>query len=344
MTDAHHPNPSAPGPGDGELMAAYLSGDLDDATAAVLERRLPDEPELARLLDDTARVLVALRGVDEVAAPPGAGERLRLRLAAEAAEPRAAAAVSEPADGGGEPVAVAALSSRRRAVPWAAVAGVAAGLAAFALVGGGLVQGFGDRGTMPAEDSATDTDVAMEESAGDSGVALEEHGGGAGESAGDSAQRSSASADGAREPAAAPFGDQQLSAPPPTGRAPLVVDAEIALAGPNEVRARYTAAPEATSLLGEPLPAAVERAAVYRGQVAAAEAFRSGVHPGDCLDDVGEGSPLLPARVESATFAGQPALVYLLVRANPDAAALDRVEAWVVEPEGCVTRLALDVT
>jgi hypothetical protein len=71
---------------DGELLSAWLSGDLDADRAENLERRLAAEPELAARLDLVHHTIVALRDLDTVEPPPGMSERLRERLAAERAQ------------------------------------------------------------------------------------------------------------------------------------------------------------------------------------------------------------------------------------------------------------------
>jgi hypothetical protein len=49
----------------------------------------------------------------------------------------------------------------------------------------------------------------------------------------------------------------------------------------------------------------------------------------------------VPVRVEAVVYEGAPALAYVLVTAADGGEALDRVEAWIVEPATCATRLYL---
>lgn len=322
MTDRLPPRGSAPpDPSDGEVLSAYLSGDLDEAAAAALEERLAGDPELTRRLDGTARVLAALRGVDEVDLPPDAGRRLRDRLAA-----------------GPDPVGdatVRPLDVRRRR-PWKAVAGVAAGLAALALVGGGLLQGLGTRGVEMARDDSTAGEQAEERAVPEAMEAP---------AAGDAAEDEDGEVFTGRdrlddEEAAVP---PAPAAPPSPADGPVILDEEAALPGAAAVRARYRDLAEVTGLLGEPVSAAGDRAAAYRAAVAEASAFRSGARPGDCLAQTGHGNPVIPVRVESVVHEGRPALAYVLVSADDDSPTLDRAEAWIVDVSGCAPRLVLDV-
>lgn len=339
-----------------EVLSAYLAGELDADAVADLEARLADDRDLARRLDATARVLAVLRGIDEVEPPAGAGERLRRRLADEAG-PRVAPAGQGTGDDAAEdaaPAPVTTLASRRR-VPWQAVAGIAAGLAAVALVGGGLLQGFGGGTEQAADDSAdmateaaepdvrTFADSADEQAAGsadEDAAALAEE-----ESAGDEGREgasappvpSTGEADG-REDADGRAGLE--SSPQPTIR-----DERVVLAGAEDVRARYADRPLPSGLLGESLPVAEERAADARAAVAAAPPFRSGDTPGACLDEVAIGAhPSVPVLVESAVVDAGPAVVFLVVGATPDSAVLDRVEAQVLTLPGCVPVLSVDLT
>lgn len=343
---------------DDEVLSAYLAGELDADAVADLEARLADDRDLARRLDATARVLAVLRGVDEVEPPAGAGERLRRRLADEAG-PRAALAGEDAGDDASKdaaPAPVTTLASRRR-VPWQAVAGIAAGLAAFALVGGGLLQGFGGGADEAADDSAemateaaepdvrTFADSAEEEQAAGSGdedaTARTEEDSADDQGRGGTAAAPPAPATGeadGREDADAHAGLE--SSPRPTIR-----DERVALSGAEDVRARYAGHPIPSGLLGESLRVAEERAASARAAVAAAPPFRSGDMPGACLDEVAIGAhPSVPVLVESAVVDGAPAVVFVVVGAAPDSAVLDRVEAQVLTLPGCVPVLSVDLT
>ncbi|MDQ3974421.1 MAG: hypothetical protein M3276_08845, partial [Actinomycetota bacterium] len=99
-------------------------------------------------------------------------------------------------------------------------------------------------------------------------------------------------------------------------------------------------------LLGTPRAEAEGLGRSAREALRTAAPLRSGSHPAACLDTVtaGASGPLVVARVESVRYRGAPALAYVLVGASPGADALDRVEAWIVDPRSCSTRLfqALD--
>lgn len=325
MTDDRTPpeRTPPPDPADGEVLSAYLAGDLDETAATALEERLAGDADLARRLDATADVLMALRAVDEVALPADAGRRLRERLGT------APAAAGDAAGDTTADATVTSLESRRR-VPWSAVGGVAAGLVAVALVGGGLLQGFG--------------------TGGDSGLESAESGQGGDEHTALESTEDSASSEADTEE----FGgrdrafDEDASAPAPSAAlpagGPVLLDEEVALSGTGDVQARYEGLPEVTGLLGEPVPGAADRAAASRSAVAEAPAFRSGTHPGDCLDQTVRADPVIPVRVESVVYEGRPAVAYVLVSAGEGASTLDRAEALIVDPAGCAPRLTFDLT
>lgn len=326
MTDRTSSGAAPPDPPHGEVLSAYLSGELDARATAELEKRLDADPDLARRLDDTARVLVSLLGVDEVEPPPGAGGRLRERLATARADAPA-----------GQPATVTPLSPRRR-VPWPALTGVAAGLVALALVGGSILQGFG-AGDMAAEDSATgdapaDEELRALEAAPEQRQSGEDGVNSLGEDAGTPPAPAGAPEHPVPEPQA------------PRAGSPVIIDEDLPLAGEGDVAARYSGLPEATALLTEPLEEASGRAASYRAELAAARPFSSGARPDDCLDGLlaAAGTSAVPVRVESALFAGEAAVVHVLVVASEGSSVLDRVEVWVMEPAGCDARLFLDVT
>lgn len=68
---------------DGELLAAYLDGELDDIGTARLERRLRTDTQLAARLDAIAHTRGRLQRLDAVEPPAGFRQRLDDRLAAE---------------------------------------------------------------------------------------------------------------------------------------------------------------------------------------------------------------------------------------------------------------------
>lgn len=105
---------------DGELLSAWLAGDLDPQGSDEVERRLSAEPELSARLDRVHDTLIALRGLDDIAPPPRAGERLRARLEAEQPRP--------------SPVASLERARRRRASRLPVLGAVAAVVAVIALI------------------------------------------------------------------------------------------------------------------------------------------------------------------------------------------------------------------
>lgn len=354
MSDAPTPDPL-----DGAVLSAYLTGELDADTTAAVEARLAHDRALGQRLDATARMLGALRGVDDVEPPPGAAERLRRRLAEEGA-PRPAGAApdashashasapadpAEDADGTPDapdavdptPAPVTTLASRRR-TPWSAVAGVAAGLAALALVGGGLIQGFGSSDEQVADSAAEAPpadggDMRQFEGAEESGLADEQ--------TADDDATDRAAPESAPQPAPGPGGEALEGSA--GGELPVLRDEAVVLADEAAVRARYTDMPEAAALLGQSLEAVEERAVAARAALAAAPAFRGGTAPGACLDQAGAVPPAVPVLVESAVLEGRAVLVYVLVDASPEATTLDRVTVQARAVSDCTGVLALEL-
>lgn len=330
MNDRRTPAASPSDPSDeGELLAAYLSGDLDETAAARLEQRLEDEPDLARRLDATARVLVALRGVDDVEPPEGVGERLRERLAAEQATTGPAAVAPAGADRGADAAAggtVTSLAARRR-VPWQAVGGIAAGVVALAVIGGTVLQGLGGGGADMAQDTGTaeesaeapadDMVAAPEPDDADLPRTLGEHGGEAQDD---------------------PTQSARADAPP------VIVAGLVTVTSEAELVARYQGLPEATSLLGEPTGPAANRAAEYRAVIAEAPAFEGGVRPDACLSALDADPAAVPVRTELVSIEEDFALVYVVVSATRGSEVLDIVQAWALDPGTCAPVMVRDVS
>ncbi len=64
----------------GELLAAYLAGDVDDLTAARLERALQQDSQLRRQLDQIYGVVSSMEQLDAVDVPSGFEDRLQRRI------------------------------------------------------------------------------------------------------------------------------------------------------------------------------------------------------------------------------------------------------------------------
>jgi hypothetical protein len=307
-------------PDDRALLSAYLAGELDAADAAAFEARLGDDPALAARLEVLHDALVRLGDVDAVEPPAGYGERLRARLDAEAGD--AATAAEDRA--GSAVVDLAAERARRRAVPWAPLGAVAAGVATLAVivsVVGLPTADDADLAGAPEEaPAALDAPEAEMFTPDDDTMT---------DAPFDVAQQRD---DGAPAPAAEVF-------------APVVVDSEVALADEEAVRDRYADLPEAANLLGRGRAEAEDQAPPARFAVQRAEAFASGVHPAACLDVISTATdaPVVVARVESAVYDGEPALVYVAATVSSGATEVDRVEVWVVAPGTCATHLFLTV-
>lgn len=137
------------------------------------------------------------------------------------------------------------------------------------------------------------------------------------------------------------------SAPAPSaadaGDLPTLRDEAVPLAGEAAVRARYEELAEASAVLGEPVATAGERAVAARTALAGAPAFRTGVHPGACLDEGDAGVPAVPVLVESAVLDGRSVLVSVVVTASPGASTLDRVAVQVRASADCAPVLDVDV-
>jgi hypothetical protein len=336
--------------GDGELLSAYLDGELDEAAAAGLEARLEREPGLAARLEQTRDVIEAL-AVLRLSAPPGYAERLRERLAAErsGSPPEPAGEVAAPvAAAPGRPVRAwdrppsgrhASTGPGRWAARgrWATPLTAAAAMLVVAVLGGlTVLGGFGglggqdamvagevqdDGGADSAEPEARlfaeDTDDAAEEEAEDDGEA------------GDAGT--------------------MLESAPALADQPAIVEAGTELDSEQAAREHLSAwaATQAPGILGLDLRAAEDAAAAARVTIQRAAPFSTGVDPDRCLDTVTVGAegPAVPVLVESLAFEDSAALAYLVVSATSGSGSLDRVEAWVVDPGGaCAARLFIPVT
>lgn len=151
-------------------LAAYLAGDLDEVTARRIDAALRDDVTLGRRLDRMHDVIVGLTQPDEVEAPAGLPDRIRAHArAAGTADARDAdtgtSAVGDPPAPAGDELA--ARRSRARRVPgW--IGGVAAAVAAVAVLGGTVVQNLGgsddsggDVATMESDEAEQDRSAAF---------------------------------------------------------------------------------------------------------------------------------------------------------------------------------------
>ena len=303
MTDASPPT------ADGELLSAYLAGELDAADAELLEHRLDAEPALAAQLDVLASALVELHDADEAEVPDGFGQRLATRL--------------EQERSGAKPVASLDRARERRADAakpkwWVAVGTVAAVAAAGALMASGVLRGLGAGGA--SEDSAEIT--AAE---------------------GDDAGRDGASESAADVPAQAPVPESQsgrASAAPARPTEPIIrEEAAVRLRREGALGRRYVNDPQVIGMLGTPLDEAADLAASFTQTIQNAPPFDDGTAPAACLATATGGAeqPLVPVLVEALQYQATPAVAYVLVTAAPDAEELDRVEVWVLERQGCAT-------
>jgi anti-sigma factor RsiW len=120
---------------------------------------------------------------------------------------------------------------------------------------------------------------------------------------------------------------------------PELLDAQAVVRDESALQARYADAVEVNGLLGLPLQEAESVAADFTAAVERAEPFATAGSPAACLDTVNTGAeqPLIPARIETLRYLGQPAVAYVLVTASPDSPELDRVETWVLTPGDCST-------
>lgn len=320
---------TSPTPSDRELLSAYLSDDLEAEAARELEARLAEDPALAAELDGMAEMLAGLQGLSEVEPPAGYEDRLRGRLAREKGPG------TSRGDSPTTPVTDLATARRRR---WPAVASAAAAVLLVAVVGAGVLGELpfgpqpqsGDSSSEDADDVAGGAERSPAErdtEAAEQGEAFDE------ETAA------------APEPEAAP-GD--ADAPEAHQPGPVVLDDEVALPDEAAVRRRHGNLPEAQRLLGQPVGRARGTATRFRGLIADAPPFRSGVRPDACLDEVAGtpegGGPRVPARVETVVYAGRPALAYVLVEPSARSERLDRVVTRLVGPRSCQTRAAVPVT
>lgn len=312
---------------DGELLSAYLDGELDREAAEELEARLADDPGLAARLEETREVVEALAGL-RAAPPPGYEERLRQRLQAERATPSLESVRAERA-------------RRRRWTPLAAVAGVLL----VALVGGTAVLGamghLGGAGSESAQLAAGGDDQAPAADDADEQAEL------FAEEAEEERPLLEGETDGADDSMDAGEGiDDAEAEPAPAAGEPSLVDAGTVVDSEAEARAHLASSTAPSGVLGLALEPAAEVAPAFRVAIQRAEPFASGVRPDHCLDEVlaGARGPAVPVEVEALTFLDAEALAYVVVSAADGSDRLDRVEGWVVEPEGCATRMFSDVT
>jgi hypothetical protein len=124
---------------------------------------------------------------------------------------------------------------------------------------------------------------------------------------------------------------------------PVIVDDGVVLADGDTAAAHLGGRPESGALISREGEEARELAAAFAVAVRSAPPFTDGTRPDACLAEVadGTGAPVVPVRVEAVVYEGAPALAYVLVTAADGGEALDRVEAWIVEPATCATRLYL---
>jgi hypothetical protein len=356
------PPASRPGEADGELLLAYLAGELDEAAATRLESRLVAEPGLRGALE-RERALGELFAAASPPPPPGAGDRLRARLAAERETMAAAAAPSAmpSTDAASAPASLDAARARRRPgrVRWSVIGSVAAVLVALAVVGanvlaGGFTGGAADLALEDDDDAAGARDLA-DAATGGEGEAGED--GEAGTMAAPDAAAESGpmledaddtatdmdTAEGAADGAAADAeetleGDDEL---PPTFRivGPEIVDERVRLADEDSLALHLTDRPGVAGLLGTMPPEAAELADAFATAVRDADVFGDGRRPDACLDAVTRhavGMPV-PARVERLVFQGIPVTAYVLATSSGVEGTLDQLEAWVVD-DSCATQ------
>jgi hypothetical protein len=294
-----------------DVLSAYLADDLPDDEAAALEARLPGDPELAGRLDRMAAMLVALGNLDRATPPSGFDARL---VRGDGGAPLAAAPVTDL-----DQIRRRRAARQRR---WVLGGTVAAAVAAVALVSGLAVQELG----------------FMVGGGGSSA-------GGAGEeAAGRVAGQGGGSAEDAVTGESTEAGDQPAAqgAPSRTGR-PVVLDREVVLADEAAVRDRYRALVEAERLLAAPLPqarAAADSAAAFLRR---SSPLSDALAPAECLAALRRDSatPVVPARVETVVYRGEPALAYVLVTASDGARELDRIQVEIVRAGDCSTALSL---
>lgn len=312
---------------DGERLAAYLVGDLDPAARRELEARLERDPSLRARLEAIRRADDALASLPEVEPRQAFSEQLRDDLRAELRTQtagRQTASTDELAERRGR-------RERSRGLPaWMpALAGAAAVLALFAVVGVGL-------SSMGGDDEGLDTaTLESGEAGGDAGVAA------------DSAQ--------------APAGPVivALDRDYTSDDVASVIDEPViqSVLGLDPAQAR-TQAQEYSSLLGvEQQRAEEDAAAPAEGgdgeAVGAAEAQPEELAPlvqGEATDEelaavqrclpqlFEEAGTLVPVYAEIADFEGEPAIVYGLVGEDPQTGTFTQAEVWVVARDSCEVR------
>lgn len=322
-------------PDDGELLAAYLAGDLSDDKQAAVNARLAREPRLARQLDELAELLTRLHGTDDVTLPQGYTERLRDRLEDERAaavvplaEPQspptsgrqerrvapATAAASRPAD-----ATVTELPRRLSPLLAAAAVLVVLGLLGAAAVAGigSLSGGAGDAAGEAGGEEAGGAAASLEARAADQSTPLGDPAAGATKAAGDGRTRLEQSAEpnrGTASPSLPVLSDRRGASRLNLGRLEAV--ARQALDSTANPRVRAAALTQA---------------------VADAPAFPGGLSPSACLDDVVAEAPgpVVPVAVRALDVGGRVHLAYAVAQPSEPDGPLATARVIVADAETC---------
>ena len=355
-----------PTPADGELLSAYLAGDLEPEEARALEQRLGREPRLAARLEDTHRLLMALRRIDEVEVPDGFRSRLHERLEAERAtgEGRVSSPVAAPqreslrrriGTGGGSH-SMFARSHLGRSRPAHrqrrsnALTAIAAAIAAFAVIGlgtmalwfGGLGGGAEEASMAGGDSAATDESVQSlaQEDVGPAAAAGSAEGrtDAAGEAADATVMEEDEEAAGAE--ADAPVGGEEApgtsalgAAPETPGDLPVLRDEGVVLDSVEEARAYFTGLPEVTALLGTAASDSPARADAFRERLAEVEDAYPGTPVATCLEETSAaaGGQAVPVRLETVVYEGEPSLAFVFVAPDEGGEELNRVRVGIVD-------------
>ena len=241
---AHNPPDSAADRG--ELLAAYLDGDVDEMTAQRLERRLRDDEDLRAELDRIHDVVVALRRVDAVEVPPGLSDRIRAHVHAGTSD---AADATDVADAPGATAAAGRLDTaterpvttrtghRPSATPrwWQRPITVAAALGLLGVV---AVSSLGVAGLGGADEAGGDGEMAAMSA--DSAGSAEESRDSAAAEGGEGSTSGGDTAAGADAPAQDGGGDaaEAVEESIPEGLAPLATDDVAIVEGLEDPEAR----------------------------------------------------------------------------------------------------------
>lgn len=304
----------------GELLAAYLSGDLAPDEVAEVEALLRDDAGARRTLEGIRRADAALTDLPEVA--PSAEFSSRLRAAV--AEEIGATPVDE-------------LAARRSAPAWTRRLGIAAAAAG---VLGVVAIGIGQLGSSDVDPTSADSAMITSEAA--------------------PADGARGSADTPIEITDTDHTQETLLALPTTRREGWLNQLELQLSRRADISAvqeeqldyfglrmsaegpvaSFDAPPEAQSDAAQSGTTADGGATGGADEAQRTDPAAAFTDVRRCLPQLLDGArgPAIPLHAEVARFEGEPVVIYVLAVEDPATSGYDRLELFVVARSDCLTR------